>query len=198
MNRLAVALTITLAVGACSKNAPQPRAETPQRPQVPAAAREAPPRPRPTIDPKSNEAAEELVRGFVGLINDGRFDEAYMLLGPNAPPRPGFDQRFKDYSRLRATLGAAGGQEGAAGSIYVTVPLTISGENNGKHVERSADAVLRRVNDVPGSTEAERRWHIERIDWKWIRERWPRRLPGWRRHYCRPATGSRRRNKRTR
>jgi hypothetical protein len=25
--------------------------------------------------------------------------------------------------------------------------------------------VLRRVNDVPGSTEAQRRWHIERIDW---------------------------------
>jgi hypothetical protein len=24
--------------------------------------------------------------------------------------------------------------------------------------------ILRRVNDVPGSTEAQRRWHIERID----------------------------------
>jgi hypothetical protein len=26
--------------------------------------------------------------------------------------------------------------------------------------------ILRRVNDVPGSTEPQRRWHIERIDWK--------------------------------
>ena len=26
--------------------------------------------------------------------------------------------------------------------------------------------ILRRVNDVPGSTEAQRRWHIERIEWK--------------------------------
>jgi hypothetical protein len=24
--------------------------------------------------------------------------------------------------------------------------------------------ILRRVNDVPGSTEAQRRWHIERIE----------------------------------
>jgi hypothetical protein len=24
---------------------------------------------------------------------------------------------------------------------------------------------LRRVNDVPGSTGEQRRWHIERIDW---------------------------------
>jgi hypothetical protein len=26
------------------------------------------------------------------------------------------------------------------------------------------EVVVRRVNDVPGSTEAQRRWHIERID----------------------------------
>jgi len=26
--------------------------------------------------------------------------------------------------------------------------------------------ILRRVNDVPGSTEAQRRWHIERIELK--------------------------------
>ena len=31
---------------------------------------------------------------------------------------------------------------------------------------RPADIILRRVNDVPGSTEAQRRWHIERIEWK--------------------------------
>ena len=124
------------------------------------------PRAPPTIDPKSNAAAEELVRGFVRLINSGRLDDAYMLLGPNAPPRSDFDRQFAGYSHLRANVGAAGDQEGAAGSIYVTVPLTISAESGGKHVERSADAVLRRVNDVPGSTEAQRHWHIERIDWK--------------------------------
>jgi hypothetical protein len=32
-------------------------------------------------------------------------------------------------------------------------------------VSRSGKAILRRVNDVPGSTEAQRHWHIERIDW---------------------------------
>jgi hypothetical protein len=63
-------------------------------------------------------------------------------------------------------VGRAGGQEGAAGSIYVSVPLTVSGTADGKRVTRSADVVVRRVNDVPGSTEAQRRWHIERMDWK--------------------------------
>jgi hypothetical protein len=157
-------------VAACSK--PTEQNEAPPNPPPPSVAPaapvvpQAPPAPRPTIDPKSNAAAEEFVRGFVRLINSGRLDDAYMLLGPNAPPRSEFDRQFAGYSHLRASVGAAGDQEGAAGSIYVTVPLTISGESRGKHVERSADAVLRRVNDVPGSTEAQRHWHIERIDWK--------------------------------
>jgi len=120
---------------------------------------------KPTIDPKSNQAAEELVRGFTRLLNGGRFDEAYMLLGLNAPPRSEFDRHFATIRHLRATAGAAGGQEGAAGSIYLSIPLTISGEVNGSRVTRSATAILRRVNNVPGSTEAQRRWHIERIDW---------------------------------
>jgi hypothetical protein len=168
MNRSAAAATLAILVGACSRTMPQEpeRSQEPQKSQTPLARREAPSKPRPTLDPKSNEAAEELVGGFARLINNGRFDEAYMLLGPNAPSRGEFDRRFTSYSHLRATLGTTGGQEGAAGSVYVTVPLTITGNSGGKHVERSADVVLRRVNDVPGSTEAQRRWHIERVEWK--------------------------------
>jgi hypothetical protein len=33
-------------------------------------------------------------------------------------------------------------------------------------VHRSGKAVLRRVNDVPGSTPEQRRWRIERIELK--------------------------------
>jgi hypothetical protein len=119
----------------------------------------------PTVDPKSSEAAEELVRSFAGLLNRGDLEGAYMLLGPGAGPRDEFQRRFSRFSGLRVTVGAAGGQEGAAGSIYLSVPLTVSGAVDGKHVSRSATAILRRVNDVPGSTEAQRHWHIERIDW---------------------------------
>ena len=115
---------------------------------------------RRAIDPTSMQAAEDLVRGLVRLINAGKFDEAYMLLGPGAPSRAEFDREFAGYTKV--TDGAAGNQEGAAGSIYVSVPLSFSDRAGRK---RDATAVLRRVNDVPGSTETERRWHIERIDW---------------------------------
>jgi hypothetical protein len=120
----------------------------------------------PTVDPKSPEAAELLVTSFASLLNQGKLAEAYMLLGPGAPPRSDFDAHFSGYSHLKVTSGKAGQPEGAAGSIYIEVPLTISGTLKGKRVDRSASAVLRRVNDVPGSTEEQRHWHIERIDWK--------------------------------
>ena len=40
------------------------------------------------------------------------------------------------------------------------------GKQGGKDFRGAADIILRRVNDVPGSTEEQRRWHIERIDLK--------------------------------
>ena len=124
------------------------------------------PQAAPTVDPKSPEAAELLAASFASLLNQGKLAEAYMLLGPGAPPRSEFDAHFSAYSHLKVETGKAGPPEGAAGSIYIEVPLTISGTENGKRVDRSASAVLRRVNDVPGSTEQQRHWHIERIDWK--------------------------------
>ena len=181
MNNSTKALLIALSLSGCSKQSPRQTSAPPAPPAVAPVAPSAPMAPtgrmvpvapppatatRPTIDPKSNTAAQELVHSFARLIDAGRFDDAYMLLGPNALPRADFDRQFAGLSHIRATPGTAGDQEGAAGSIYVSVPLTISGEQGGKHIERSAVAVLRRVNDVPGSTEAQRHWHIERIDWK--------------------------------
>jgi hypothetical protein len=62
-------------------------------------------------------------------------------------------------------IGKLGNSEGAAGSIYVTVPVILYGElENGAKFRRSATVVLRRVNDVPGSTQAQRQWHIQQID----------------------------------
>lgn len=122
--------------------------------------------PEATVDPKSTEAAVDLVKSFAGLLNERKFDQAYMLLGSGAPSRPEFDRRFSQYGDLKVTTGSVGDQEGAAGSIYVSVPLTLSGKADGQRTTRSATALVRRVNDVPGSTEAQRRWHIERIDWE--------------------------------
>jgi hypothetical protein len=121
--------------------------------------------PAKAADPKSTEAAVELGQRFADLLNGHKFDEAYMLLGPSAPPRDKFDSDWRNTTNLRVTVGAAGDQEGAAGSIYLSLPLHVSGGQHGEPVVRSPKLILRRVNDVPGSSEAQRRWHIERVDW---------------------------------
>ena len=69
-------------------------------------------------------------------------------------------------AEVHLEIGNPGDEEGAAGSIYVTVPAIFYGNlKDGQPFRRSADVILRRVNDVPGSTAEQRRWHIERIDW---------------------------------
>ena len=174
--KVSVTLALVIALTACGPaRQPQKAPGNDVSPVLPApsappavtnSAPPAQPQPIPTVDPKSSEAAMNAVRSFIDLLNSGKFDEAYMLLGPGAAPRSDFDRQFSRYSDLKVTAGAAGDQEGAAGSVYLSVPLTVSGVLDGERTSRPATAILRRVNDVPGSTEAQRRWHIERIDWK--------------------------------
>jgi hypothetical protein len=110
------------------------------------------------IDPKSVEAAGQVVQHYAALIEQKRFGEAAKLWTDT-------DAAAKFAGALHpethTEIGNLRGSEGAAGSIYTTVPVVFYGDT----FRRAANVILRRVNDVPGSTEAERRWHIERIDW---------------------------------
>lgn len=165
MKRTISALIGLALLGGCSK-------ESPSEANLASSAHHAPPAPapaprfKPAIDPKSSEAAELLVDGFVKLINQGRLGDAYMLLGPGAPPRNQFEINFRRLSDLHVRARRPSDQEGAAGSIYLSVPLEVTGRIEDQSVERHATAVVRRANDVPGSTEEQRHWHIERIDWE--------------------------------
>lgn len=52
-----------------------------------------------------------------------------------------------------------GDQEGAAGSLYYTAPITIM--DSGRTIE--GKVTIRRVNDVDGATTEQLRWHIESL-----------------------------------
>ena len=138
---------------------PAPPPATRPEPRTPLAE------PRGPIDPKSTEAAGQVVQHYGALIEQGRWAEAEKLWG-NSADAAQFALQLRRYHETHLEIGKFGDTEGAAGSIYVTEPITFYGKDqNGAEFRRSADAILRRVNDVPGSTEAQRRWHIERIDW---------------------------------
>jgi len=111
------------------------------------------------INPKSVEAAGAIVQQYGALIEQKRFSRAARLWS-NAGAAEDFAKQL-NLPQVHLQIGALGQTEGAAGSIYTSVPAVFYGAG----FRRPANIILRRVNDVPGSTEAQRRWHIERIDW---------------------------------
>ena len=160
-----------------SKNMNAPVVPAPSAPpavQNSAPAAEAPnaesraslPEPKGPIDPKTAEAAGQVVQHYGALIEQGRWTESWKLWSsPDSAKQ--FDRNWRQDSEVHMEIGKPGDTEGAAGSIYTTVPVVFYGKTKaGGSFRRAADVILRRVNDVPGSTEAQRQWHIERIEWK--------------------------------
>jgi len=107
----------------------------------------------------SAQGAADVVQTYYALLETGRTTEAAKLRGDGQPPD------LSPYADYHAQVGAPGAIEGAAGSLYVEVPVVIYGRlRTGAELHEQGKAILRRVNDVPGSTAAQRRWRIERIE----------------------------------
>src|SRR3954468_14761757 len=121
--------------------------------------------PKGPIDPKSAEGTGQVVQHYGAVIEQGRWTESWKLWS-NADAAKAFDRNWRNDSEVHMEIGKPGDNEGAAGSIYITVPAVFYGKTKaGGSFRRGANVILRRVNDVPGSTEAQRRWHIERVEW---------------------------------
>lgn len=122
-----------------------------------------------TIDPRSPQGAAQLVQGYYGLLEEKRFADAQKLWGDHgtyAEQDPSaFAARFVGFSEIHANIGAPGDGEGAAGSLYVSVPVQVYARvaATGKPWYALRSVTLRRVNDVDGSTAAQRTWHIDSI-----------------------------------
>lgn len=120
--------------------------------------------PKGPIDPKSAEAAGQVVQSLGALIEQKRFREAADLWA-DSKAASAFTDRFDKYREIHAQVGKPGATEGAAGSIYITVPISLYGTTaTGTPFKCGGEATLRRVNDVPGSTESQRRWRITAIE----------------------------------
>ena len=181
MNRIALILAITIACAACGKTQPENAVEPPATaeqnlpqpaPLGPETIQPGEPgglpddrapldEPKGPIDPKSAEAAGQVVQSYGALIEQRRFAEADKLWGDQARVR-GLSDDLKRNREVHLQVGKPEVPEGAAGSIFVAVPVVLYGRRaDGKDFSVSGEATLRRVNDVPGSTEAQRRWHID-------------------------------------
>lgn len=169
-----------MALSACSRTADQNAPANSEQPGNAAANEAAPAIPPPgtgpngrtplaepegTIDPRSVEAAGQIVQHYGALIEQQRWTEANKLWSDSAGATK-FAGELAQYAEVHLEIGNPGDEEGAVGSIYLTVPAIFYGDlKDGQPLRRSANVILRRVNDVPGSSEEQRHWHIERIEW---------------------------------
>lgn len=117
----------------------------------------------------SAQGAANVVQHYFALIEQGRHAEAHRLWGEDGAASgmdaAAFAASFARFSEYHAQIGAPGAIEGGCGSLYVEVPVVLYGRlRGGAEYHRRGTITLRRVNDVPGSTAAQRRWHIARSD----------------------------------
>jgi hypothetical protein len=123
--------------------------------------------PKGPIDPKSAEAAGQVVQHYGALIERSRWLQAERQWGDVNLARDFATDLGTRFREVHLEIGDLGDIEGAAGSMYTAVPVVFYGQSRkGESLRLPASITLRRVNDVPGSTDRERQWHIERIEWK--------------------------------
>ena len=171
-------LAILLLLAACSRKAEQPpvplndtqpvRNEAPLNPPAPGEPGGLPddrsPLAEGKIDPKSAQGAGQVLQRYFALLEAGRHDEAERLWSDPGTPAD-FAARLAEYREVHANIGTPANSEGAAGSIYIDVPVQLYGRlADGKPFNASGTMTLRRVNDVPGSTAEQREWHIAKAD----------------------------------
>lgn len=120
------------------------------------------------IDLKGPQGAAQVMQSYYALIEAGKYAEAYRLWSAGGRSSrmtaQEFAQSFAKYPEYHAQVGAPGPPEGAAGTIYVEVPIVIYGSGaDGRAFRRSGKAVLGRANDIPGATAEQLQWRIREI-----------------------------------
>ena len=121
-------------------------------------------RPGVAVDATAAAAVQTLAR-YHRLIARHDYAPAWALWSDggraSGMSEPAFAESFARYASWDATIGTPGRPEGAAGSVYIDIPVTVTGALvNGEPFRLEGPMTLRRVNDVPGSTAEQRRWHI--------------------------------------
>jgi hypothetical protein len=119
---------------------------------------------------RGEKGARNLLLEFAHAIEIGRFGGASAMLGDAGRTRwseRDFERMFAGLPKRSVTV-SSGQIEGAAGSLYYTAPIVITGhDRDGRPVRFEGEAVLRRVNDVDGASPDQLRWHFDRLTLDW-------------------------------
>lgn len=114
-------------------------------------------------DPYGAAAATDAIQRYYDAINAHDYGAAWALWGKDGTgnPEQTFDEFVKGFASTRRThveIGAPGAIEGAAGSLYVTVPVTVDAVlDNGRRQHFTGSYVLRQPNRGVAPSQG---WHI--------------------------------------
>ena len=119
---------------------------------------------------RGETGARNVLLSFARAIELREFDQAWAMLDEADQARWSKSEWRKLFADLgEITVAVPGGtMEGAAGSSYYTSQATITADDeNGRPVRYEGPIVLRRVNDVPGASAEQLRWHIDSVKLDW-------------------------------
>ena len=121
----------------------------------------------PVLTPEAERGetgARAVLLDWARALERGDYNRAHAQFGDGgAASGMSREDHARQWSQFRRiTISAPGGtMEGAAGSSYYRAPVTVEARRaDGTVVRREGEVTLRRVNDVPGATPAQLRWHI--------------------------------------
>jgi hypothetical protein len=167
--RYLVPLALLAALAACDRGAPSP--EPTAGGTTPAAVAATPAAATPSAPAgtgldtgalSERQNPDRLLAYLAEAIGAGRWGDAARAW-QDGTDGAGVKQLFGAPGAALVTFGK-GEEEGAAGSLYYEAPVLLLA--NGGKSQKQGVITLRRVNDVPGASEASLAWHVERIEWK--------------------------------
>lgn len=145
---------------------PEPAARQASPGPLPSPAAETSPPPEEAAGRENGaEDAAAALRRYYALIEAGDYDAAWALrwhgAADDAESKAAFAKQYSGYSQYRVQVGEASPPSGAAGSLYVEIPVQIQGRTNeGEPFASVGTVTMRRVNDVPGATAEQKSWRV--------------------------------------
>jgi hypothetical protein len=114
---------------------------------------------------ESAQGAANVVQSYYALVESGRYPQAWRLWSDggraSGMSAQAFAASFDRYSEYHANIGAPGEIEGAAGSLFVEVPVQVYGRlRSGEPFHMLGPVRLRRCNHVPGCSAEQLKWRI--------------------------------------
>ena len=105
-----------------------------------------------------------MLRGYYAAINARDFVTAQAAWSDGAQMPAQLAATFADTMSVELTVGEPRPAEGAAGSVYVEVPVTVTSRRADGSVHRQAGRYTLRRSQVDGASAAQRAWRIAAVD----------------------------------